>query len=177
VLGLPKCLEVRIEYTGPGPDDVSVDGSISRWIIIDVLLQNFIVSLGPHVLTSMERLHTFQLFETNWEATGYHGRWVGGWESTYYLNPRLLVGCRCGLAHSRLPFLFHPLPRRWSLRFSYVLWSLGARSIREYVARKRFVNELSLGGASPNALVPPCKRLPIPRVLRVAELLPEQIVK
>lgn len=29
------------------------------------LLQNFIVSLGPHVLTNMERLHTFQLFETN----------------------------------------------------------------------------------------------------------------
>ncbi|KAF9652432.1 hypothetical protein BDM02DRAFT_3109464 [Thelephora ganbajun] len=43
----PNVLRIRIEYSGPGPND------------------NFIVSLGPHVLTNMKRLHTFQLFETN----------------------------------------------------------------------------------------------------------------
>jgi len=43
----PNVLRIRIGYTGAGPDD------------------NFILSLGPHVLASMERLHTFQLFETH----------------------------------------------------------------------------------------------------------------
>ena len=56
---------VRIEYSGPGPDDVSVDVLDLAWTTVDVVLQNFIVSLGPHVLANMKRLHTFQLFETN----------------------------------------------------------------------------------------------------------------
>jgi hypothetical protein len=57
-------VRVRIEYSGPGPNDVGPRW-FRKWAGAHGFFQNFIVSLGPQVLAKMERLHTFQLFETN----------------------------------------------------------------------------------------------------------------
>ena len=74
----PNILRVRIEYTGSGPDDVSAEALVQRWVVIDSTFLEFHRELGSTCLDQHGEAPHVPAIRDKREATGYHGRWVGG---------------------------------------------------------------------------------------------------
>jgi len=74
----PNVLRIRIEYTGPGPDDVSIDRSVLAWIIIDAPPPELHRELRSSRSDQHGAAAHVPAIRDKREAAGYHRRWVGG---------------------------------------------------------------------------------------------------